>query len=147
MTKRGKWAIYGLGSLTAIVLVGILLFVPKTHVVPVRLRGQLYHAETADTTAQQAKGLSGRITLAPNEAMLFRFKSQGKYCFWMKDTHFALDMLWINQEKKIVDIKQNVLPNTYPQTFCPSENTQYVLEVNAGTAHGLKLQTGDSVSF
>jgi uncharacterized membrane protein (UPF0127 family) len=60
----------------------------------------------------------------------------------MKDMRFNLDIIWMNNQKKIIKIKENISPNTYPDEFC-ADDAKYVLEFNQGFAskHGLKLGT------
>ncbi len=84
------------------------------------------------TETLQEAGLSGWSSLEENQGMLFVFPTPGKYSFWMKDMKFALDMIWFNDKKQIIDIAENILPETYPKSFSPSENSIYVLEVPSG---------------
>jgi len=86
----------------------------------------------SDTETLQEAGLSGWSGLEANQGMLFVFPTPGKYNFWMKDMKFALDMIWLNEKKQIIDIAENILPETYPKSFSPSENSIYVLEVPSG---------------
>jgi len=75
--------------------------------------------------------------------MLFVFDRSEEQCFWMKEMRFSLDMIWLDEEKKIIKINRDVSPETYPNQFC-TDNTRYVLEFNAGFAdkHGLKPSRG-----
>ncbi len=75
--------------------------------------------------------------------MLFVFDKAGKYAFWMKDMQFALDILWI-KDGKINFIEKNVQPS-FPATMTPSENSNQVLEFNAGTVDRLGIIIGDEV--
>ena len=93
------------------------------------------------------KGLSGRESMPENQGMLFTFESSGKHCFWMKDMKFPLDMIWINADKKVVYVKKNVQPSTYPNTFCPDQPALYVIEVNAGVADKAYLSPGSQLQF
>ena len=102
--------------------------------------------EVADTDIKREKGLSGRESLAENEGMLFVFKEPGTYGFWMKDMNFAIDILWIDKDKRVVEIMQNVAPDTFPETFYPKEPIQYVLETNAGWTNKHDIIPGDIVT-
>jgi uncharacterized membrane protein (UPF0127 family) len=108
--------------------------------------GHIFEYETADTPAQQAKGLAVRASLAADHAMLFRFPAAGTQCFWMKDMRFNLDIIWLSAQKKVVHIEPNLSPNSYPHSYC-ADDTQFVVEVNGGVSQQLGLQTGDTISF
>lgn len=104
-------------------------------------------AETAETPAERELGLGGRENLAENHGMLFIFDIPDYYGFWMKDTLVPLDMIWIDQNKKVIDIKQDVLPTTFPEVFYPKERALYVLETRAGAVQSGQINIGDLVSF
>ena len=101
--------------------------------------------EIADTDALQEQGLSDRDSLGANSGMLFAFPSDQRPEFWMKDMHFPLDIIWIDDSGKIVDITQDILPDSYPSTVSPKALVRYVLEVNAGFASAHSILVGDSV--
>ncbi len=113
----------------------------------VTLNNHKFSVEYADSPAQQQKGLGGRDSLAKDQSMLFRFKTSGKECFWMKDMRFNLDIIWIGSDRRVVYIEPEVSPKTYPKTYCPPQPAQYVLEVNSGTAAELHLKQGDNITF
>lgn len=85
--------------------------------------------------------------LPENEAMLFVFERSGEHCFWMKDTRIPLDMIWLNEQKQVVHIEENVQPESYPKSFCPDEAALYVVEVNAGQVSASGIQEDQSVTF
>jgi len=74
--------------------------------------------------------------------MLFVFPQDGVYPFWMKDTLIPLDMIWINNNSRIVAIR-----TAHPCTTdsdCPNYNpgviSRYVLEINAGQTKQWNIQ-------
>ncbi len=99
--------------------------------------------ERASTKAERQLGLSGRERLGEDAGLLFVFDYSGQYCFWMKDMNFSIDILWLDDKKKVVDMVSSVSPESYPDTFCPKVPASYVLEVNAGQAkqHGVAIGT------
>ena len=113
----------------------------------IRLGQQVFGAEVANTDATRQKGLGGRSCIGENQAMLFEFNSPGNYSFWMKDMKFPLDIVWLSVDKKVVFIKNNVSPATYPQSFVNNQPAQYVLEIKAGKAKQLSLTKDTSISF
>jgi len=111
--------------------------------------GYVVNVEVAADDATREQGLMFRDQLAADHGMIFLFPQSGEYPFWMKNTLIPLDMLWIDEGKKIVHVSSNVPPckadpcPSYP----PHANAKYVLELASGVAvkHGLK--NGDVLQF
>lgn len=97
----------------------------------------------ATTDAEREQGLGGRVSLTPDEAMLFVFPKDDFYGFWMKDTLIPLDMFWFDDKGQVIYIERNVATSTYPHVFYPPVPARYVLEANAGfaDAHGIAIGT------
>ncbi len=60
---------------------------------------------------------------------------------------FSIDIIWISEDLKVVDIKEEATPESYPESFAPKEGAKYVLEVGAGFSKLNNLKIGDSVKF
>jgi len=103
--------------------------------------------DVASTQASREKGLSGRTGLDQSHGMLFIFSEADNTCFWMKDMKFSIDILWFDQDQKLVHIAKDASPASYPkESFCSPTATKYVIEVAAGTVERLGLKLGDSFS-
>jgi uncharacterized membrane protein (UPF0127 family) len=115
----------------------------------VQVDGHSIKTEVVGTEAARQKGLSGRPCIKDNQAMLFVFETNDttNHCFWMKDMRFAIDMVWLDANKRVVYRVLDVQPNTYPHSFCPGLPTRYVLEVKAHTADKLGLAVGTRTFF
>lgn len=103
--------------------------------------------QVAQSAQEKERGLSGRESLAEDEGLLFVFDRPGFYPFWMKDMNFPIDIIWIGGDKKIVDLSENITPETFPQTFVSKVPARYVLEVNAGWVLKKMVQVGQAVAF
>ncbi len=104
--------------------------------------------ETVDTAEARALGLSGRESIADDRGMMFVFdQATTSNCFWMKDMQFSIDMIWLDSDKKVVTIRDNVSPDTYPESFCPVSDAKYGLEIGAGQAMELEIREGSQLSF
>jgi uncharacterized protein len=104
--------------------------------------GTRVRLELALTEEEQQLGLMFRDTLAPDAGMLFVFKTDGTYPFWMKNTFIPLDMIWMDSSGRVVDVHDHVLPchsDPCPSAI-PRAPGRAVLEVNAGfaAAHGVR---------
>lgn len=101
--------------------------------------------EVAVTAEARARGLSGRSQLPIGHGMLFSFASPGKHCFWMKDMHLNIDIIWLDSRNAVTKIEPNVSPDSYPQLFCPEQDAVYVVELPAGAAERNGLTVGKTL--
>ncbi len=88
----------------------------------------------ADTDYLRQKGLSGLDCMPQDQGMLFAFNVPDNYSFWMKDMHFPIDIIWLDQDKRVVTVAARVDPSSYPRSFKPDTPSLYVLELSAGKA-------------
>ena len=132
-------------ALLALVLPFLFFKAPPSSAV-LREGKRTYYLEVADSSASREKGLSGRESLAGNRGMLFVFDEPGKYCFWMKDTLFPLDMIWLDREHRVKHIEKNVQPSSYPsQEFCYEGQAKYVIELNKGEVNRAGITINDKL--
>jgi uncharacterized membrane protein (UPF0127 family) len=74
------------------------------------------------------------VKLLENEGMFFSFATSDYYRFWMKEMNFPIDIIWLDENYKIIDITHSLATSTYPNTVSPKTPARYVLEVVAGFA-------------
>lgn len=86
--------------------------------------------EIASTKQDKARGLSNRPSLDEARSMIFPFNNE-QPVFWMKDMHFPIDIIWIN-DTKVVQINSNLQPDNGETTYIPAQPIDYVIEVNSG---------------
>ncbi len=112
-------------------------------------KDKCFNVEVAKANEEQSKGLSGRKKLEDDSGMLFIFEEMEKYSFWMKNTLMSLDIIWIDENNKVVFIKENAKPckSEICTSFTPSHNAKYVLEINGGKVKEIGLKVGDEINF
>ena len=120
--------------------------------VNVTIKGLSVESAVAASPAERKKGLSNRESIPISAGMIFVFEQPGPYAIWMKNMKFAIDIIWIDESKKIVDIATNVAPEPGKSDkdltkYMPKSSSKYVLEVNAGLVDLHDIQIGDTVSF
>lgn len=99
--------------------------------------------QLANSLWEKASGLSGRKEMPKNEGMLFIFSRPGRHFFWMKNMNFPLDIIWLDENMKVVEIDKNVQPDSFPQTYQSPGLIKYVLEINAGLSDQYDISKGD----
>jgi uncharacterized membrane protein (UPF0127 family) len=125
--------------------------------VPLTLHGEAgprrLTVEVARRAGERAQGLMGRERLADDAGMLFLYDrtQPSRNGFWMYRTLIPLDIAFIDEAGRIVDIRRlepctSDLARECPVTR-PASAYRAALEVNAGDleAHGIAL--GDCVSW
>jgi uncharacterized membrane protein (UPF0127 family) len=81
--------------------------------------------------------------------MLFPYEPPQPTSFWMKNTLIPLDIIWLDEQKRIVYVGHDIPPcradpcPSYP----PNAKARYVLEVAAGVAAKHRLKVGDALRF
>ena len=82
--------------------------------------------------------------------MLFVFAQPDFHGIWMKNCKFPIDILWLDDERKVVHVDENVPPCTARddklcEVYYPLRRAWYVVEINAGQARREKAVVGSSV--
>ncbi len=105
--------------------------------------------EIARTSQELERGLQYRERMSRDEGMLFVFPQDVEAGFWMKNTLLPLDMIWLNQDKRVVYLEKNVPPCFQDDcpVYGPKEPIRYVVEANAGFADAKNIQVGQEVKF
>lgn len=94
--------------------------------------------QIADTEPRRVRGLMFQDQLPYDQGMIFVFDEPGLYSLWMLNMQFPLDMMWFDENGKIVHIERDVPPCKAAleiatcQSVVPEKEAVYVLEVTAG---------------
>ncbi len=110
--------------------------------VDVFLGGERLVVWIARSPKEITAGLSGVKELGVVDGMLFVLPEEKIPSFWMKDMHFPIDIIWINNRKEVVEVHSEVQPESYPELFSPKEEVKYVLETVAGWAEEKEVVPG-----
>jgi len=88
-------------------------------------------------------------SLDSDKGMLFIFHKEGEYSFWMKNMLIPLDIIWIDKNKKVVWVEENVQPclKQECENIKPDQKAKYVLELNTGIVDRINLKIGDELVF
>ncbi|MEM9720079.1 MAG: DUF192 domain-containing protein [Bacteroidota bacterium] len=102
--------------------------------------------ELAITEVEQRQGLMYRRHMEADQGMLFIFNKPEPRSFWMRNTYIPLDILYIDENQRIVSIHENLMP-LYSRQVPSFKPAQYVLEVVGGFCADHGIQVGDSFSY
>lgn len=105
--------------------------------------GQRLVVEIADKNASRRQGLMFRKHLPADGGMLFIWPESDRRGMWMKNTFIPLDVAFIDDRHRIVNIE-----TMQPRTALPhraAKPVRYALEVNAGWFARHDVKPGDPV--
>lgn len=113
--------------------------------------GSTVHVELAKTEAEREYGLMGRTSLPQGRGMLFIHDRPGQYGYWMYHCKIGLDIVWMDEDHRIVEMSPNTPPCKGKASTCPSygghATSVYVLELPVGSIKAHDLQVGQTVNF
>ena len=102
--------------------------------------------EIASRPEERTKGMMYRDNMPARFGMLFMFEQMGQRSFWMRNCPLPLDLIFLDDGKKIVSIQPNAKP--YSDDPIPSGvPAMYVIEVNAGFCDLHGVQVGQVTQF
>ena len=110
-------------------------------VVKMTIAKKTYNLEVARTETEQEKGLMKRDSMPQDHGMIFVFPDEQMRSFWMKNTRFPLDILFLSSAGKVVSIHQM---RAYDESSTSSDlPAQYAIELNKGQADASGVRVGD----
>jgi uncharacterized protein len=119
-------------------------------VVPLTLpSGKVLQAEVMVSDEDRAMGLMFRPSLPLERGMIFIFETADFHGIWMKNCKFPIDILWLDEDRKVVHLAESVPPckaDPCP-VYNPMRRASYVIELNAGQARREKAVVGATVRF
>ena len=96
-------------------------------------------AKMASAPLTRMKGLLGRRSMAPGEAIILRPAGSIHTLFML----FALDVVYLDSDDRVV----KVVPDLVPWRFSAARKAHTTVEMAAGATAGMDLAPGDQLSF
>ena len=119
-------------------------------VIPLTLpSGTVLQVEVMVKDEDRAMGLMFRPSLPKDRGMLFIFERPDFHGIWMKNCKFPIDIVWLDEERKVAHVAESVPPcKAEPcPVYSPLRRAAYVVELNAGVARREKAVLGSTFSF
>jgi len=108
--------------------------------VKIKIHGNTYNVQLAQTEQEKEQGLKGVTSLLDNEGMLFGFDDTEEVSMWMKDTQIPLDIIFIDLDLIVKAIHQG---EPYSENIMTETDITFVLEVNINSG----IEVGDELEF
>jgi uncharacterized membrane protein (UPF0127 family) len=111
--------------------------------------GRVLQTEVMIKDEDRQMGLMFRPSLPLDHGMLFLFAEPGIHGIWMKNCKFPIDILWLDEQQRVVHLEEGVPPcKAEPcPVYQPLRQASYVLEINAKQARHEKALVGSVLKF
>ena len=110
----------------------------------ISIKGKVLHALIADSFVKQMIGLMFRQRMKHDTCMLFVFGKEARHGIWMRNMRFAIDIMWLDKDEKMVDFAESVAPGSM-RIYKPGKAAKYVLETNSGFIKRNRIKKGATV--
>jgi len=109
------------------------------------------NASIADTYKSRELGLMYISNLPKNDGMLFVYENERLLSFWMANTNVPLDIIFLDNNKKIVDI-QKMQPCYEPikkncKNYISRKPASYAIEINQNLTDNYNISVGQIVTW
>jgi uncharacterized membrane protein (UPF0127 family) len=116
--------------------------------------GQKVFVNLANTEEKRKNGLSGVLpsSFKSNQGMLFVYQKTTLLKFWMIDTYFNLDIIYLDEDFKVVKVTKNLphhpgYSNTPPIAKDKPVYGMYALEIRNDANLTQDIKTGDQFKW
>lgn len=115
----------------------------------ISIGGKSYKVHESKTEEERRKGLKEYQSLPEDEGMLFCMPDESQQqIFTMKGMNFPIDIIYINQDSNVIDVKADCQPGqdniiNSIENMEPDDYIEFVLEVNPNSG----IQINDTLEF
>lgn len=145
-----------MGRYATLLLQGLLLTgpVPRASPGPAVIAltlpsGKVLEVEVMVRDEDRAMGLMFRPSLPEDRGVLFVFDELDFHGIWMKNCRFPIDILWLDEHRKVVHLAESVPPcKSDPcPVYHPLRKAAFVVELTAAQARREKVALGATLNF
>ncbi len=106
----------------------------------------IINAYIADTQSKRKRGLMHVENMPEDAGMLFVFDPPRTVSMWMKNTLIELDIIFIDQDQKVIKIHKNAQPYSL-ESISSGLAVKWVVEINGKASDLWEIKPGDQLIF
>jgi len=84
------------------------------------------------------------LMFSKQKNIIFEFKKEKKELIHMFFVFYPIDLVFLNKNKKVVELKQNLKPF---KTYKSKNKAKYILELRKNTIKNNKIKVNNNISF
>jgi uncharacterized membrane protein (UPF0127 family) len=139
-----------LGSLLFIYLLGQQNYVGKfkpNKQVEIKINNCTLFLNKAESTFEKENGLMFITSMSNYEGMIFLYDEPDYQSFWMLNTFIPLDIIYIDENNKIIAIYNNTKPLDSNTLYNSPSKSKSVIELKANITKLCKINVQDFTNF
>lgn len=91
-----------------------------------------------------SKAIGLMFSRKQDRALIFSFKNEVKECLHMFFVFYPIDVIFLNKDRKVVEMKENFKPFTF---YMPKKKARYIIELLSGSIKKSKTSLGDMINI
>ena len=95
--------------------------------IKIKINNKIYNVLAARSEDEREQGLQNVVEMDNDECCLFFHPEVKNVDYWMKDTYLPLDLIFIDDNKEVISVKQG---KPESEDFISEKGVKYVLELN-----------------
>lgn len=146
--ERLSWVFIGV-FLAAVVTTAYVVLLPQIQPhITLRLGDGVFNARVITPAEYVKKGMAYAGQLRKDRAILHVYDSNALWTIDMKTRDTPFDLVWLDNEKKVVYIVKNASGESTPTTvFGPRSDARYIIELRAGIVDSKSIRIDQSAYF
>lgn len=109
--------------------------------------GEQVTLEVADTRFKQTRGLTNRKRPDDAYGMLYVLEEPSRYAYWMKDMLFSTDVIWLDEQYRVIDLEASLSAENSSQIYEPDQPALFVLEFPDGFVKRHAVKKGERIDL
>jgi uncharacterized membrane protein (UPF0127 family) len=106
----------------------------------------IFTTDMVRVSAAQAGDAIDAAQLLPDQAVMLVYDYEQILPVTLQANAAAVDLVWVNNDKKVVYIVKNISSRTINQ-FTPTDSAKYIIELAAGTVKNRVIAVGAKATF
>lgn len=107
----------------------------------------IFSAKLALDDVSRDQAWNDKTSLQANEALIMAYYSDNKWPINVKDMKVAIDIVWLDSDKKVVYEAKNITLDSTQTEITPTKNARFVIELPSGTIDDKVIHIGSTAVF
>ena len=151
MSKSGRIGATIIVALVILIVVGSFIFfilpMMTNSKVNLWIGDGIFKANVALDEKTREKGWNDKTSIESAEALIMVYPNEDKIAVSVKDMKVAVDIIWLDSNKKIVYLAKDISPDSPQMEITSDKSAKYVIELASGMIDSKSINIGSTAVF